>query len=437
MRRATVLLILVIAAGAIAAALLLNSGKPRRSSLAATLKNDKDPEKRAKAAQALGEMGPAAQDAVPVLLAALKDDGHYLGPGFLLWRPTIYVHDEAAKALVKIGGPEAVAGLAQLLKDPDYRIALRAARTLGDMGSSAKAAVPALIATLDHSNQGEVLGASLAALEKIGLEPGTSEAQAAVPVLKKAFQHHPRSWPDQRLRAIRLFRGIAPDDRSPIPALIEILADDSGHLKEEVVTALAPFGGDAVPPLIQALRHGDPPVRAGAAQGLARMPPEVVVTPLHRALSDPNASVRAGSARALGLIGRQAEVAVPALRHLLADKDGLVRVQTARALWVIDREARASFPVLVAASQDQSESVRHEAEQALRQIGPTEEWAAEALAVALKDKDKNVRVQAANALGQIGPAAKKAMPALLEAVEDQDKEVRLAVAKALARVDSK
>src|SRR6516164_9418059 len=72
MRRATVLLILVIAAGAIAAALLLNSGKPRRSSLAATLKNDKDPEKRAKAAQALGELGPRLKMPYPCSLPPLR-----------------------------------------------------------------------------------------------------------------------------------------------------------------------------------------------------------------------------------------------------------------------------------------------------------------------------------------------------------------------------
>jgi HEAT repeat protein len=389
-------------------------------------------------------MGPAARDAVPALLAALNDKGSYGESGFpYIATNDVFVSDAAGLALVRIGGPEAATGLAHLLRSGDCSLVDRAAKLLGQMNGQpdAKAAVPGIIAALDGANRGSggcYPTAIVDLLANFGLEPGTPEAQAAIPVLKSMFERFDDA--NIILNATALFHRLVPDDPAPIAALIRVLGNDyKGEVNLQVVTALAQYGKPAVQPLIAALGYRQPPVGAGAIQALAKMPAEDTVVPLQQALSNKDATVRANSAKALGLLGQPAAAAVPDLKKLAANKDepAFVRIQAARALWVIDHNVPASFPVLVAGSRDTNQFVRSEAEQALQQIGPQDEWAAEDLAKALQDKDKNVRIEAAKVLGQIGPAAKRVLPLMLEAVNDPEPDVRLAVAKGVAKVDGK
>jgi HEAT repeat protein len=441
MRKVHVVLVLliavaVLAGGTIIVALCFKSDTPATISYTDTLKNDKNPENRGRAARALGEMGPGARDAVPALLAALKDDGSYLGAGFLYWRDTVYVHDVAAKALVNIGGPETVKGAARLLSDPNSDVATRAAKILGQLGPSAKTAFGAILTSLRRDSD-EFRLASLEALERIGLDAGTPEAKQAIPVLKESFQRWPRASAAARVKAIRIYRKLAPDDRSPIPALVDSLTNGFGSKNAEAFTALMEFGADALPPLTQGLSDQEDAVRVGAQWALSQLPPEQSLPLLRKLLTDASTKARAGSALVLGNLGPKAKEAVPDLQPLLADPDALVRVETAIALWSIDRQAQTCFPVLVDALLNDNEEAKRDAAQCLHQIGPLDEWAVEPLSVALKDKNQKVRLRAAITLGQIGPAAKKAMPALLAALEEPDQEIRLAVARALANVDPK
>ncbi|HQR06324.1 MAG TPA: HEAT repeat domain-containing protein [Gemmatales bacterium] len=415
--------------------LLLLAGCGGTSGHVQTLKNSPDAEKRAQAAKALGERGPSAQDAVPALLAAFNDDGRYLGSGILFWKQELYVRDEVAKALVKIGGTDTVSGLCRFLSSDDYMVASRAAGVLQDMGASAKDALPQLLATLEQSNQGEVLKASMGAVEAMGLQAGTPLAQQAIPILKRNFQKVPLTWIDLRLRATRIFRQIAPDDLSPIPSLIDVLADDRSRLNYEVAAVLTQFGDKAVLPLIQALGSQKDSVRWSAEQFLAKLPPEQTMNALQQALADPDARLRAESAKTLGLIGTGAKAAAPALQQRLTDKDSLVRIEAARAMWILTRDVPSTFPVFVSGLQDKSEPARYAAQQTLKQIGPKDDWAVDTLMSYLKEKP--YQKQAAIVLGQIGPAARKAMPLLLAALDDPDQEYRLEVAKALSLVDAR
>src|SRR5262249_29264244 len=85
---------------------------------------------RAKAAAALGRMGPAAKDAVPALVEALKDK-------------QAEVRVQASLALAAIGDA-AVQPLIKALKDEHRQTRMGAALCLGHMGSKAEAAAPAL-----------------------------------------------------------------------------------------------------------------------------------------------------------------------------------------------------------------------------------------------------------------------------------------------------
>ncbi|HEX4646729.1 MAG TPA: HEAT repeat domain-containing protein, partial [Verrucomicrobiae bacterium] len=88
--------------------------------------------RRAKAAAAIGEFGPAAKPAIPVLLQALKSGD-------------TAVHPSAVTALGKIGSePETIIPLLISYLD-DNNLNDDAAEALGNFGSRAKAMVPKLV----------------------------------------------------------------------------------------------------------------------------------------------------------------------------------------------------------------------------------------------------------------------------------------------------
>jgi hypothetical protein len=79
------------------------------STLQKTLQEDKDPNMRYWAAQSLGKFGPEAKEAVPNLIAALKDESPLVKSG-------------AAFALGEIGDVEAIAPLKEAGKLPEKEV---------------------------------------------------------------------------------------------------------------------------------------------------------------------------------------------------------------------------------------------------------------------------------------------------------------------------
>jgi HEAT repeat protein len=94
---------------------------------------------RANAAEALGDLGPAAKTAIPSLVLAMRDEAEA-------------VREQATLALVEIGADEgAVPALTGAVQDSDAVVRAGAASALGGIGSGARSAVPALIEALkDH-----------------------------------------------------------------------------------------------------------------------------------------------------------------------------------------------------------------------------------------------------------------------------------------------
>jgi hypothetical protein len=103
---------------------------------------------RLHALQELGSIGPAAADAVPALVEALKDQNQD-------------VRGWAVHGLSRIG-PAAMPGLVEALKNQDAGVSGTAARALGRIGPAAADAVPALVEALKNQNaevRGEAAGA--------------------------------------------------------------------------------------------------------------------------------------------------------------------------------------------------------------------------------------------------------------------------------------
>ena len=130
----------------------------------------KNVEVRVDAAEALGQIGPAA---IMALIQALKDKGD---SSVRYW---------PAKALAQIGpkAKAAVPALAQALKDEDEWVRANAAEALGRIGPEAKAAVPALIQALKNEDVLRVRWGAAEALGQIG-----PAAKQAVPALAQALK---------------------------------------------------------------------------------------------------------------------------------------------------------------------------------------------------------------------------------------------------------
>jgi HEAT repeat protein len=133
---------------------------------------DSDRQVRLKAAQLLRIMGRDAKAAIPALIEAFKD-------------PDVYVRAAAISAVGAMGPDTlpALAALREALRDEEFLgvVAAAAAVTIGQLGESAKPAVPDLIALLPRrGKEGTMLGtlASLGALKNLG--PVAAEAIPAV-----------------------------------------------------------------------------------------------------------------------------------------------------------------------------------------------------------------------------------------------------------------
>lgn len=130
----------------------------------------KDPSVRYYAARAIGEIGPAARSAIPVLIKMMNDTGLDSNVGMA-----------ATDAFGRIG-PEAIPYLMKALKDRDVETRSNAASALGDFGPAAKDAVPLLIEAAKDKNLG-LRQSSTRALGRIG-----PDAKAAVPVLAASLK---------------------------------------------------------------------------------------------------------------------------------------------------------------------------------------------------------------------------------------------------------
>jgi len=274
-----------------------------------------------------------------VLRGYLKGEKTFRNRPTTYWRRGLIDSDPAVQSRtlqsLEKGGPEAVPVLIELLQTEgrdDWEggeVRRIAAEILGRFGPEARAAIPALVATLND--------------------------------------------PDPHLRSVAALAlgEIGPHTPEVCPALIGLLKTES---RLSAVRALNRFGFEAraaVPSLIDLLQDSEPEVRWNAAQALGTIGPEAraAVPALIERLKDLDADVREHSAESLGLIGRDAEPAVAALIDTLQDKNARVRRDAARSLGQLGSAARPAIPALTQLKKDESDRVREAAIKSLHQIG--------------------------------------------------------------------
>lgn len=278
-----------------------------------------------------------------------------------------------------------------------------ATRALGDLGPTAKAAVPGLIIALEDTDS-DVRAGAVRALERIG--PKSSAAIPALMRLSKADdQESVRQLALHALDNIRIEKGTA---SRTVTALFTVAA--TALIAAAFYWAWRRFGPTSVPMLIEDLKSDRVAVRRRATRVLSLLGQDAntAVPALLQALKDGDEGVRRGADVALNRIGLQNKTAVPDLITALGDRDPFVRTRAAVLLGKLGPEARLAGPALIGSLRDPIDLVRVEAVQAIGKIEVASEQAVTNLNALMRDKSYSVRQAASMVLRKLQPARPRA-----------------------------
>lgn len=277
--------------------------------------------------------------------------------------------------------------------------------------------------------------------------------------------------PTDRLRAARDLGRLGWLAQDALPALIGVLADDDGKVREAAAHAVGQMGPEALPALASMLGHDDKYVRRNAVWALGKLGPlaRPVLADLCRALKDTDPRTGSGAAQSLGNMGAEGADGVPALAEAMRGANIVLCRLAAKALSQIGPPALAT---LIAHLQHADPFVRGESALALGWMGAPAKSAVPflaqvvrgSLAPTLQDTpppagclgggiglgaltgaatppvpplpedattEDNCRVYAAQALGRIGPAASGAASDLREAARLGSEALRGAAQQAM------
>jgi HEAT repeat protein len=367
---------------------------------------------RARAAFALGAMGRGARKAVEPLIRLLRESR--AGGERLIFAQALWRIERDSETVLPV--------LLDLVKERDRRVRLAAIEVLGEMGSAARLAGPALQEARKDAAE-EVRHAIDTAQEQIGVPTKEDitdlikavssknttyrlaaaqtllalggDAADAVPALIEALKVHD---PELRLAAIGVFGAVGEKAADAVPALVELLSVKDAEMQTAILDALAGMGAaalKAVPALTHLLKSDEHVLRASAAFALGSIGREPAnatkaqqqnirnalkdaLTPIKdAALNDKDAGVRLYAAQALYILTRQTDPAVGVLKKCLNEPDEPgIRAAAAEALADIGPRCRDAdkeiVPLLVQLTKTDREEVRSAAFDALKKIAPAE-----------------------------------------------------------------
>lgn len=228
---------------------------------------------------ALVEIGPPA---VEPLIRTLKDRS------IKTWN----IHARTINTLTKIGTPEAVEIVIEILKDTNSNQYVRGFAALAISDLKPKGAVVVLAKTLMDKNQ-FVRWKSAQALGTLGDQQG---AGALIRALKDEDQY-------VRAAAVKSLHEIKAENAGD--ALVNAFDDESWLVRLNAREALLQIGEPAFDSLINALKDSNSRIRWQAVWVLGRAKNELAIEPLIELLADPDWMVRDEAAVALVRIGSE------------------------------------------------------------------------------------------------------------------------------------
>lgn len=283
-------------------------------------------------------------------------------------------------------------------------------------------AVPAMVALL---RDGGAYAASFAAQ---GL--GLSKQAAAVEPLIAALASPGR--PAVRIQAVRgLGRLRDPRGVAPLVALLGQRTLDA-TLRLEVVTALGELkAAAAFEPMLDLLSDPWPAMRAAAVRAIAAIDPNGFLGVLSAMDPDPDWTVRAAVAGALGTMGRVRDGS----RFSIYLKDGDQRVIPAALRALVRAEAPNAAAELLARLKSEDVAVRATAAELLGELNPPGAAAALVATLDASQGDLEIDVRTAILEALVVMKADEARERVTRALGDRDWSVRLRARNLLKKID--
>jgi HEAT repeat protein len=379
-----------------------DSPKERAQKLMKTLAKDKDPQKRADAAESLGDMG--AWDAVPALAAALKD-------------PSADVRIAATYGLTKLKehAKDAVPALKEVLADPNSLVRYNAVVALQNLDAATPGELMPALAPLLADRDKEIRENVLKMLFNVGLEdePVRDTLIGALELGPVEVRREVATalWHDE------LDPAAGPWVREFASRLVQVASRETdAKVRRDIVVVLRdvrrPIPPDVIRFLTAALDDPDLEVASAAAATLngaeedRTLAQKAVAHIVKRLETGATAVEKVRAVKLLESLVGYRETFIPAVaRALASEKDPAVRAQAARTLGDL-RGDEGIAPLLKALGSDSDRNVRAAAATSLaefRSYGLARAGQLEAVLAALRaaaqdGADDNLRVAAENAL---------------------------------------
>ncbi|HET6410352.1 MAG TPA: HEAT repeat domain-containing protein, partial [Chthoniobacteraceae bacterium] len=317
--------------------------------------------------------------------------------------------------------PQSVEKLVAQLQTGDVPGRRDASYFLQRLGPKAKDALPALIKAIADEDK-QVWSNSVAAIAAIG-----PDAKEAIPVLledlaSKEGQGRGRRNFDRSQRMFRSAHALSRIGPAAIPPLIQGLSSDDATLRAGSAKALGGMGtvaNESIPALIANLNHGDNDVQREVVEALAIMGADAKAS-LIPALSDKESRTRQSAVLALAAMGKDSnDVAAVMLERLSVETDTNVRISLLTALPKLGADSKILVPRLIEGLNDSNESIRRASVNGLLSFPTAKKEIVEALTNQVRDKNKESSLRAAYVLGRFGSGAESAVPALLDVASMQ------------------
>lgn len=392
-----------------------------------------DPKVRTKAAEALGEMGADAKNAIPALLKLLNDPDDFTRRTALTALEKIGLPSRtdvrlladtlrggsddsrryAATTLEKMGmdARGAANELTQALHDADPQVKQSAARALGRFGRDVKSqAQPALENLLNDSDREVRLAAAegLAALLSSANDTGG---------ISKLLKHQ-----DTEIRVFAV-KGLAKLGKNAKPLLADMLdvaKNDTGEARQAVLQVLAVMDANdaklGIPVVTEALKNGDKDTKIaaiGVLAALGKEAPPAVVKLVVELLKD--TEMRDTVLPALSKLAASSRTALAGLVDLLRDTDESTREQTLKMIGDLGPAAVGAVDALIKLMDIPGRVVTNQDEERVDKIAAVLAKIGKPAIPALKRGLASrgiTRWGCAKALGEMGPIAKEALPDL-------------------------
>jgi len=371
---------------------------------------------RITAVRAISEFGPAANSFSTVMLELLSDK-------------KIMLRSAAADALGRIGNGDVgvIDALVRALADADGVVTVSAANVLLHIGSPA---VPAMIRKLPEEPFRNLI------VDVLG-EMGP-EAESAVPALVELLKTVDENLKREIFIALAT---IGPKASAGTASMMQILENpDAGDDSAGAAYVLAPIGEKKTIPVLKGILETSqsPQVLRSAAWAILQLDPEnpknaaVVMPHLFPAMSSEIPLVRKEAISAMSTLGQAARSAWPdIMEHAESDPDASVRAESLRAVAEIQAPVSETLPVALASLKDPDVTVRNSARYLLGRIGKEGQIAAPVLREALRRGDPLERIVSAWALVNVDSTPENiqaAIPMLLAGLRHPNPEVRTEVA---------